>query len=83
MGHTLPIQFGPGEGQFPDEIEISRFDSILLSVLNFKYGVRDGLRAAMAYQLAEKRDISPADVSQELYNENVIPERAEQSETEE
>ncbi|RNJ22054.1 hypothetical protein [Halosegnis longus] len=75
------FSFGPGEAQSaPDEIPTSRFDAVFLPFLRLKYEIRNGVRVVRANQLAEKEDMPPEEASRELYDENVIPEPAVESE---
>lgn len=69
-----PFEFGPSEEESPPEDEEPYFlESVLNPALEFKRDIRDMKRATKARQLAEERDMSPEEVSQELYGENVLP----------
>jgi len=68
------FEFGPSKDDSPPENEEPYvLESTLHPILEFKREVRDVKRATKARQLAEKRDMSPEKVSQELYGENVLP----------
>jgi len=68
------FEFGPSKDESPPENEEPYIlESTLHPVLEFKREIRDVKRATKVRQLAEKRDMTPEKVSQELYGENVLP----------
>lgn len=75
------FDFGPsGDENSHEERKTNLLDSALLLLLDFKYGIRQTNRVATVYRLAGKKDMSPEEVSRELYDENILPETLEDTE---
>lgn len=67
--------FGPGADDKPPKSEsTNRLDTTLHSLLSLKRMIRDTARIVTVHHLAAEKDMTPEDMSMELYGKNVLSE---------